>query len=299
MHGDERMELRVLRYFLMVVNERNISRAADKLHVSQPTISRQLKDLENELGVTLFERGSRSIDLTSAGEYFAKQAQQIVQLADKTVANVNQTPELTGSILIGSAEAPMMTSVAKAIAQLAKTAPGVRVGLYSTDANEVNQKLAAGVFDFGVVMEPLAKDDQDFISLPGTTAWGVLVQRDSPLAQKTAITAADLTGQRLIMPQQHGSIDYLSDWLGSSEVKLNVVASYNLLYNAAIMVAAGVGAALCLDGIINTANSDLVFVPLTPRLEAHSSIVWLQHSPLSPAATAFLNTLRAILPSDY
>lgn len=293
------MELRVLRYFLMVVNERNISRAAEKLHVSQPTISRQLKDLEDELGVTLFERGSRSIELTTAGEYFAQQARQIVQLADKTVANVTQTPELTGRILIGSAEAPMMASVAKAIALLAKTAPKVQVGLYSTDANEVNQKLTAGLFDFGVVMEPLPKDDQDFINLPGTTGWGMLVQRDSPLAQKTAVTATDLTNQRLIMPQQHGSIDYLADWLGSSEIQLDVVASYNLLYNASIMVAAGVGSALCLDGIINTANSDLVFVPLAPRLEAKASLVWPQNSPLSPAATAFLNALREILPSNH
>ncbi|KRM54477.1 LysR family transcriptional regulator [Lacticaseibacillus sharpeae] len=293
------MELRVLRYFLMVVNERNISRAAEKLHVSQPTISRQLKDLEDELGVTLFVRGSRSIDLTEAGEYFATQARQIVVLADKAVANVNQTQELTGSIMIGSAEAPMMTTVAQAIARLAVSAPQVHVGIYSTDANEVHSRLNAGVFDFGVVMEPIAKDDMDFINLPGTTAWGLLVRQDSPLAQKHAISADDLVDQRIVMPQQHGSIDYLANWLGASDRELNVVATYNLLYNASIMVDAGVGATLCLDGIINTASSDLRFIPLAPRLEAKSSLIWPKHTPLSPAATAFLRALRSLLPSNH
>lgn len=293
------MELRVLRYFLMVVNERNISRAAERLHVSQPTISRQLKDLEDELGVTLFERGSRSIELTAAGEYFANQARQIVVLADKTMANVNQTQEVTGEIMIGSAEAPMMVTIGQAISQLGQTAPKVQVGIYSTDANEVKQRLHAGVFDFGVVMEPTNKDDSDFLNLPGTTAWGVLVREDSPLAQTAAVTAAELANQRIIMSQQHGSISYLTDWLGTSELQLNVVATYNLLYNAAIMVEAGVGIALCLDGIINTADSTLRFVPLTPRLEAKASLIWPKNTPQSPAAGAFLAALRALLPSDY
>lgn len=293
------MELRVLRYFLMVVNERNISRAAEQLHVSQPTISRQLKDLEDELGVSLFERGSRQIELTEAGEYFANQARQIVLLADKTVANVNQTQALTGSILIGSAEAPMMTTIAKAISQLGQTAPKVQVGIYSTDANDVNQRLKAGIFDFGVVMEPTEKNDNDFIRLPGTTSWGVLVRQDSPLATKPALKVSDLVEQRVIMPQQHGSIALLDDWIGTSDVQLAPVATYNLLYNASIMVKAGVGIALCLDGIINTAQSDLRFIPLAPRLEAKASLVWPKHAPLSPAATAFLKTLREVLPSDH
>lgn len=293
------MELRVLRYFLMVVNERNISRAAEQLHVSQPTISRQLKDLEDELGVSLFERGSRQIELTQAGEYFANQARQIVLLADKTVANINQTQALTGSILIGSAEAPMMTTIAKAISQLGQTAPKVRVVIYSTNADDVGQRLKAGIFDFGVVMEPTEKNEQDFIRLPGTTAWGVLVRQDSPLAAKHALKVSDLVNQRLIVSQQHGSIPLLDDWIGTSDVHLNEVATYNLLYNASIMVEAGVGIALCLDGIINTAQSDLRFIPLTPRLEAKASLVWPKHVSLSPAATAFLKTLREILPSDH
>lgn len=292
------MELRVLRYFLTVVDERNISHAAEKLHVSQPTISRQLRDLEDELGVTLFERGSRSIELTTAGDYFVHQARQIVTLADKTVANVQRTDAITGSIMIGSAEAPMMATVAAAIGKLRETAPHVTANIYSTDANDVHARMQAGLFDFGVVMEPTDKTADHFISLPGNTGWGVLVRRDSPLATRASVSVATLRKQPVIAPQQGGSIDLLRDWLGSSEKQLNIVATYNLLYNASIMVNAGIGVALCLDGIINTANTDLRFVPLTPRLEGHASLIWPKAGQLSPAARAFLDALQMILPSD-
>ena len=292
------MELRVLRYFLMVVDERNISRAAEKLHVSQPTISRQIHDLENELGVTLFERGSIAIELTSAGDYFVNQARQIVALADKTVTNVQRTQEISGSVMIGSAEAPMMTTIASAINRLRETAPNVRTNIYSTDAHDVHTRMQAGLFDFGVVMEPTDKSDYDFINLPGTTSWGALVRQDSALGKHVTIAANDLQNQRIIVPQQHGSVDILTDWLGSSNHQLNVVATYNLLYNASIMVSAGVGIALCLDGIINTDNTDLRFIPLTPRLEGHASLIWSKAGQLSPAANAFLEALQSILPNE-
>ncbi|WP_462399619.1 LysR family transcriptional regulator [Lacticaseibacillus pantheris] len=292
------MELRVLRYFLAVVDERNISHAAEKLHVSQPTISRQLHDLEDEVGVTLFERGSRTIELTSSGEYFVSQARQIVALADKTVANIQRTQEVSGSIVIGSAEAPMMATVAAAISKLRETAPKVNTNIYSTDADDVHARMKNGLFDFGVVMEPTDKDDYHFINLPGTTGWGVLARRDSQLGRRASVTVADLRGQQVIMPQQHGSIDVLNDWLGSSEQDFNIVAKYNLLYNAGILVNAGVGIAFCLDGIVNTTNTDLRFIPLTPRLEGHASLIWRKAGQMSPAATAFLDAMRDILPNN-
>ncbi|MCI1901573.1 MAG: LysR family transcriptional regulator [Bifidobacteriaceae bacterium] len=292
------MELRVLRYFLAVVDEQNISHAAEKLYVSQPTISRQLRELEDELGVTLFERGSRTIDLTTAGEYFVNQARQIVALADKTVANVQRTQEISGSIVIGSAEAPMMATVAAAIGRLRENAPKVSANIYSTDANDVHMRMKTGLFDFGVVMEPTGKSDYHFINLPGTTGWGVLVRRDSPLGRRASVTVKDLRDQQVITPQQHGSIDILTDWLGSSENRLDIVATYNLLYNASIMVTAGVGIALCLDGIINTANTDLRFVPLAPRLEGHASLIWPKTGQMSPAAVAFLEVMQEILPNN-
>ncbi|KAA8440342.1 LysR family transcriptional regulator [Weissella paramesenteroides] len=292
------MELRVLRYFLTVVDERNITHAADKLHISQPTISRQLRDLEDEIGVKLFERGSRTIDLTSSGEYFVHQARQIVALTDKTVANVQRTQEVSGSIMIGSAEAPMMATVATAIGKLRETAPRVDANIYSTDANDVHNRMKTGLLDFGVVMEPTDKNDYHFINLPGTTGWGVLVRRDSYLGSRASVTVTDLQDQKVITPQQHGSIDVLSDWLGSSEHQLDIVATYNLLYNASIMVTAGVGIALCLDGIINTANTDLRFIPLAPRLEGHASLIWPKTGQMSPAAISFLKAMKDILPNN-
>lgn len=290
------MELRVLRYFLMVVAERNISRAAAKLHVSQPTISRQLSDLEDELGVSLFERGSRNIELTTDGEYFAQQARQIVALADKTVANVHGKHDISGSVMIGSAEAPMMQTVANAIGHLRQTASQVVVNIYSTDAEDVHARMQSGFFDFGVVMEPTDKSGYHFINLPGATRWGVLVKRDSSLAKHAAVTAADLQQQPVIMTRQRGRIDRVGDWLGTSERQFSVVATYNLLYNAALMVSAGVGVAICLDGIVNTANSDLQFVPFSPPLSGHASLIWPNAGKLSPAAHAFLDAMMAELP---
>lgn len=288
------MELRVLRYFLTIVAERNISRAAVRLHVSQPTISRQVSELEDELGVTLFDRGSREIALTTAGEYFANQARQIVALADKTIANVQRTHDVSGSVMIGCAEAPMLACVAAAIKHLQAIAPQVLVNLYSTDASDVHTRMRAGFFDFGVVMEPTDKRDYHFINLPGTTNWGVLVKKDSPLAQLKQVTVDELQNQRVIMTQQPGSVDLLNDWLGASDNQLQVVATYNLLYNVALMVKAGVGIALCLDGIINTAQTDLQFVPLAPQLVGHASLIWPNDAQLSPAARALLDAMMAI-----
>jgi DNA-binding transcriptional LysR family regulator len=286
------MELRVLRYFTAVVTERNISRAAERLHVSQPTISRQLQDLEDELGVTLFNRGSRTIELTKAGEYFAAQARQILALTDKTVANIQQDQGITGEVFIGSAEAPMMATVAKAIQTLSQTAPQVQTRLYSTDANDVRRRMQAGLLDFGVVMEPTDKTGYHFLQLPGTTQWGVLVRRDSALGQKSVITPADLQGQRVIMSQQKGAAALIAEWLGTSTIQYTTVATYNLLYNASLLATAGVGTVLALAGIINTAATNLIFVPLSPTVAVHASLIWSQDMPLSPAAAAFLAAIK-------
>lgn len=290
------MELRVLRYFLAVVEERNISHAAESMFVSQPTISRQLRDLEEELGVTLFQRGSRTIALTEAGEYLAAQARQILALSDKTAANIRQSRQITGSVLIGSAEAPMVETLGQAIHRLNETAPGIHVNIYSADASEVHTRINSGVFDFGVVMEPTDTSDYHFLRLPGKTTWGLLTRTDSSLAQNTSISAADLHQQRLITSRQHGSIGTLSDWFGSSDIALDIVATYNLLYNASMLTTAGVGSTICLDGIINTTGTDLTFIPLSPRLESQASLVWPKSHPLSPAAHALLDAIRESVP---
>lgn len=285
------MELRVLRYFLMVVQEKNISQASARLHVSQPTVSRQLKELETELDTTLFERGNRTIQLTPDGEYFANQARQILSLTDKTLANIHQDKDISGAVFIGSAEARSMLTVAQAIGHLNQRHPHIQVNLVSTDASDVHQHLTSGVFDFGVVMEPIDKSDYDFLRLPGESRWGLLVQNSSPLAQQETVSLEDVTNSRLILPQR------IHDVFGLTQSELDVVATYNLLYNASLLVSAGVGNALGLDGIINTNQSDLTFVPLAPQTSSGSSLVWLKGQRLSTAAQTLLTQVRAELTS--
>lgn len=284
------MELRVLRYFLMVVQEKNISKAAERLHVSQPTISRQLKELETELTTTLFERGSRTIQLTPDGEYLANQARQILSLSDKTFANIHQEKDIHGSVFIGSAEARSMLTVAQAIGHLNQQYPHIQVNLVSTDAAEVHQQLTSGVFDFGVVMEPIDKADYNFQRLPGESRWGLLVSNRSPLAQQATVSLDDVAHTRLILPQQGGS-RRIHDLFGFNQADLDVAATYNLLYNASLLVSAGVGSALGLDGIINTNQTNLAFVPLAPRISSGSTFVWLKGQRLSEAAQALLTQL--------
>lgn len=285
------MELRVLRYFLMIVQEKNISKASARLHVSQPTVSRQLKELEEELGTTLFERGNRTIQLTTDGEYFANQARQILSLTDKTLANIHQEKDISGPVYVGSAEARSMLTVAQAIGHLNQRYPHVQINLVSMDAADIHQHLTSGVFDFGVVMEPIDKHDYDFIRLPGESRWGLLVKNTDPLARQTTVSLADVAQTRLIVPQQGGTAR-IHDLFGFEQADLNVVATYNLLYNASLLVSAGVGNALGLDGIINTNQSDLTFVPLSPRISSGSSFVWLKGQRLSVAAQALLAQLQ-------
>lgn len=285
------MELRVLRYFLMIVQEKNISKASARLHVSQPTVSRQLKELEEELGTTLFERGNRTIQLTTDGEYFANQARQILSLTDKTLANIHQEKDISGPVYVGSAEARSMLTVAQAIGHLNQRHPHVQINLVSMDAADIHQHLTSGVFDFGVVMEPIDKHDYDFIRLPGESRWGLLVKNTDPLARQTTVSLADVAQTRLIVPQQGGTAR-IHDLFGFEQADLNVVATYNLLYNASLLVSAGVGNALGLDGIINTNQSDLTFVPLSPRISSGSSFVWLKGQRLSVAAQALLAQLQ-------
>ncbi|MFD1417826.1 LysR family transcriptional regulator [Companilactobacillus keshanensis] len=289
------MELRVLRYFQAVVREQNISRAADELHVSQPAVSRQLKSLEDELGITLFERGSRSIELTSSGEYFANQVDQILSLTDKTLKNIHENQDVAGSIVIGSAETRIFLNIAQTVSHLRKNYPNIQTNIISTNADDVRNHLKTGFFDFGVVMEPANKTDYDFINLPGESRWGLLVPNSSPIAKKDHLTLDDLEGKDLIVSRQKGMMELLENWYGESTPKFNVVATYTLLYNASLLVSAGVGYALALDGIVNTNQSDLTFVPLTPRKTSGASLVWRKGIRLSAAADTFLKQLRSDL----
>lgn len=288
------MDIRVLRYFVAIAHAQNISAAAKQLHLSQPTLSRQLKELEEELGTTLFIRGNRQISLTDEGSFLLEKAKEIVELVEKTEANFNESDELvSGEIYIGGGETDAMRLIAKSLQKLVTEHPNIQFHLYSGNADDVTSKLDSGLLDFGIVIEPVDKQKYDFIQLPATDTWGVLMRQDSPLADKPFIEPNDLIDKPLLISRQTTVSNELSGWLGQNMDNLNVIATYNLLYNAALMVEENIGYALCLDKLINTSgDSTLCFKPLNPALEVNLHIVWKKHQVFSNAAKEFLNQLR-------
>ncbi|WP_368654204.1 LysR family transcriptional regulator [Ornithinibacillus sp. 4-3] len=288
------MEIRLLRYFIAVANEQNISAAAKSLHISQPTLSRQLSDLEAELDTSLFIRGNRKITLTEEGVFLLTKAKEIVDLVDKTEANFNQPEEfISGEIYIGGGETEAMHFIAETLKDLRKDHSAIQFHLYSGNADDITDKLDSGLLDFGIVIEPTDKQKYDYMQLPDKDVWGVLMRRDSPLAHKKSIQAADLIDKSLIISRQTTVDNEISGWFGQNVKDLNIAGTYNLLYNAALMVEQGLGYALCLDKIINTSGeSELCFKPLNPKLTAGLNIIWKKHQVFSSAASKFLEQIR-------
>ncbi len=288
------MELRVLRYFLAVAQERSISGAALLLHVSQPTLSRQIMDLEEELGVTLFQRGNRKIALTEQGMLLRKRAEQLMDLVHKTQDELTSTDDaLAGTIRIGAGETHAFRIVAHTMRCLAERHPGVRFQIFSGNAEDVMERLDKGLVDFGLLIEPYDVTRYDYLRLPALDRWGVLMRRDSPLAVRDSVRAEDLWDMPLICSRQALEGGQLSSWLKTDYTKLNLVASYNLLFNAALLVEVGVGYALCLDNIVSgTDENELCFRPLWPVLESHVDLVWKRHQMFSKTSEIFLDAIR-------
>ncbi len=288
------MELRVLRYFLAVAQEQSISGAAQFLHVSQPTLSRQIMELEEELGTTLFHRGNRKITLTDQGMLLRKRAEQIVGLVRKTAEELASNEEtVSGTIYIGAGETHAFRTLAKSIHRLAGLYPDIRFELFSGNAEDVMERLDKGLVDFGLLIEPYDVSKYDYLRLPASDSWGVLMRQDSPLAAFEAIRAEDLWDKPLICSRQSLEGGQLSSWLKIDYAKLNLVASYNLLFNAALLVEAGLGYAVCLDNIVNTAGDcGLCFRPLKPALESHVDLVWKKHQMFSRASELLLDSVR-------
>ncbi|MDN7242406.1 LysR family transcriptional regulator [Planococcus sp. N028] len=288
------MEIRVLRYFIAVANEENISAAAKQLHLSQPTLSRQLRDLELELGTALFVRGNRKTTLTEEGMFLLKKAKEIIELTDKTEASFKESKEVIGGeIYIGGGETDAMHFIARTLKELLENHPGIRFHLYSGNADDITNRLDSGLLDFGVVIEPADKQKYDYIKLPATDIWGVLMRKDSPLAHKQFIQPEDLIDKPLLISRQTAVSNELTGWFGQNIEDLHIVATYNLIYNAALMVEENIGYALCLDKLINTSgNSNLCFKPITPKLEANLNMIWKKHQVFSNAANQFLKQLR-------
>ncbi|MCH5270944.1 MAG: LysR family transcriptional regulator [Lachnospiraceae bacterium] len=290
------MDIRILRYFLAVAREESISGAAEFLHLTQPTLSRQLMDLEEELGVKLLNRGNknRSVTLTEEGMLLRRRAEEIVALTDKTISEFHTAHDVvSGDVYIGGGETNAMRLIARVGKKLQSQYPLIRYHLFSGNADDVAGRLDKGLLDFGLFIEPANMERYNYLRLPATDTWGLLMRKDSPLADKESIHANDLENIPLIVSRQSMVHNELSGWSGSDFDKLNIVATYNLIYNASLMVDEGFGYALCLDRIIFSADHDsLCFRPLEPRLEAHLDIAWKKYQVFSKAAEKFLEALQ-------
>lgn len=288
------MDIRVLKYFLAVAREGSISGAAEILHMTQPPLSKQLKELEEELGKQLFTRGNRKITLTEEGMILRQRAEEMVELMEKTKAEIsNSDLSISGNIYIGTAETEGVHLLANTIKKMQKLYPNVQFHFTSGNAEEVAEKLEHGLLDFCLIIEPTDMTNFNFLRLPLQDTWGVLMPKDSPLAKKDAITPSDLLDLPLLISRQTMVENELSGWLGKQYENLHIIATYNLLFNASIMVREGVGYALCLDKIVQTGEgSPLCFRPLEPALHAGLLIVWKKYQLFSPAARKFLELLN-------
>lgn len=292
------MELRVLRYFLAIAREGSITNAANFLHVTQPTLSRQMKELEEELGQKLFIRGSHNMTLTNEGMILRKRAEEIVSMVDKTEATFySMKGTLSGDIYIGSGETDAMNLIAAVCRQLQASHPDIHYHLYSGNAEDVTERLDKGLLDFGILIQPTNITKYNYLNIPAKDAWGVIMKKDSPLAEKEKIEVQDLIPLPLIFSrqamQQRVETNELADWFGEAWDDLNIVTTFNLCYNAAIMAKQGVGYVISLDKLTDTSdNSPLCFRPLAPRLESGLDLVWKKYQVFSPAAELFLQELR-------
>ncbi|MDE6751450.1 MAG: LysR family transcriptional regulator [Eubacterium sp.] len=288
------MDIRVLNYFLTVAREESISRAAEVLHMTQPPLSRQLKDLETELGKQLLIRGSRKITLTEEGIILRKRAEEMVELFEKTKAEVTSSNEMiTGNIFIGGGESEGFRIISRVAEKVRQKYPDIHYHLFSGNADDVSERLDNGLLDFGVLIEPADIKKYDFIKLPAKEQWGLLMRKDDPLAEKKSISPSDLQNIPLIASRQSIAHNELSGWLGREYDSLNIVATYNLLYNASLMVEESVGCALCLNHIIPEYDgSRLCFKPLEPKVEVGLNLVWKKYQVFSKAAELFLQVLH-------
>lgn len=287
------MELRVLKYFLVIAREQNITNAALKLHITQPTLSRQIKELEEELGIKLLNRTNRNVTLTDEGILLRKRAEEIVELSDKTLNDLKASKdEISGEIFIGSGETDGIRNIIKIIKNINKTYPDIKFNISSGDKIDISEKLDKGLIDFGIFLYPPDLEKYNYLKIPSIDNFGILTKKDNILSKKTKITKKDIINMPLIISRQSLSNLKFSDWFGNDLEKLNIVATYNLAYNASIMVDEGIGNAIILDKIINTENTNLCFIPLDPPINSKIYIFWKKYQIFSKPANLFLSEIE-------
>ena len=292
------MELRTLRYFLAAAQEENITRAADILHVTQPTLSRQMMHLEKEMGTTLMLRGKNGLTLTDDGIFFRQRAEEIVELASRLEqAFVERNADVSGLITIGASEAVGSRLFAKLIKQFSEKYPMIQFNLYNEMADNIKHRLDKGLVDVGLLLEPVDTVKYDFVRLSQKETWGILMRDDHPLAQQASVMPEEIAEYPLILPLRERVRAEILNWLKREEKDLTIPLSYTLLSNAALLVEEGLGCAFCLDGALAIHSSPhLCFIPIDPEHSTRSILVWKKNHLFSPATSLFIqeiNMLRA------
>lgn len=294
------MELRVLQYFLAVAREESFTGAANALHLSQPTLSRQLKDLEDELGKQLFIRGGKKITLTNEGRILRKRAEEIMSLVQKTENEITVSDEhISGDIFIGAGETVGVRYLTKAAKSVRDRYPDVHFHIISGDRSDVVERLDNGLVDFGLIFGSVDDTKYESIRVPNNDVWGVLMRRDSPLAEKEEIEPKDLYDKPLIVSRQADRTGVIKRLLGRSSDRLDIAATYNLLYNGALMVQDSLGYALCLESVHQLdRNSELIFKPLSTAISEELHVIWKKDNVFSKASQRFLYELSKSVKSS-
>ncbi len=294
------MELRVLKYFLAVARHENISKAADELNLTQPTLSRQIAELEEELGATLLVRGKRRTQLTEAGRLLKMRAEEITSLANKTVEQFAHADELVeGDVYIGCGETEGMRDVISALARLHRSHPRIRIHLTSGNEELVADQLQKGILDFGLLCCANPPVKYAYQQIAHEDVWGLYIQRSNPLAQKDGISSADLLNEPLIVSRQAIEAKDFDHWLGERAEELNIVATYNLVFNSMFLVEKGFGSLLSFAGLIPTesqSRADLLFRPLMPELRSRNYIIWKKGQVFSRAGRLVMECFKAAFP---
>ena len=287
------MEIRVLRYFMEIAREENMTKAAERLHISQPALSKEIKKLEEELGHPLFIRTNKNMRLNDEGMLLRKRAGDILEMVDKTVEEFSQLNSITGGeIRIGCAESIQIKYLASVIKSFKKKYPNFIFHIFSGDTEPVAERLDRGLLDIAVIVEPPNLSKYNYLHVPESDKWGVIMRRDSPLAEKSELTFDDICGLPLFTSEQSIKVDF-SRWCEENIERLNIIGTFNLAFNGSIFVKEGLGYLLTFEHLIDTSEkSGLCFRPIIPILETKMYIIWKKYQIFSPIAELFLKELK-------
>ncbi|MST69641.1 LysR family transcriptional regulator [Clostridiales Family XIII bacterium RF-744-FAT-WT-3] len=286
------MEIKNLRYFLAVAREENMSKAAEQLHVSQPTLSKTLKALEEELGKKLFIRHSFSISLTDEGVLLRDRAQDLVAMSDKIEQEFSSLDDITGGdIYFGLAESYQIRYLAREIYKLKEKYPNFTYHITSGDTEQVTEKLDKGILDFAVLCETPDSNKYEYVKFPEADVWGAIISSSHPLAKKKYIHVSDLIGQPLFVSEQSWNNE-IKTWAKERFPKLKLEGSFRLSYNGSVFARENLGILLTFKDLINTEGTDMVFRPLSPELKSELYLIWNKYQAFTPIAEKFLEQIK-------